>query len=489
MNDETFPLEPDRETRERWLAAVSDFVQDHLDALEGGSAVGTVGAAGNRVGADVSAGVPEKPLPGGIDEALERLGRAVGASLNTAGPGYLAYIPGGGIHAAALADFWADATNRFTGLTAAAPALVRLEWDVLTWLCSEFGLGEGARGLLTSGGSLATLSAVATAREAKLGEGFDLRQAVAYTSTQAHHCIARSLRLAGFPRESLRLIRVDERLRMRAEDLAEQIEEDRARGLEPFLVAAASGTTNTGAIDPLPAIAEVCESERLWFHVDGAYGGAFMLCDEGRRRLAGAERADSVVIDPHKGLFLPYGTGCLLVRDGEALRAAHAEGAAYLQDFDAWEREGEAPNPTDHGPELSRDYRGLRLWLPLMLHGARAFREQLAEKLELAERIDAGLERLIAGGAPLEFVDRAQLSISSFRLRRTAGESLADWNRRNASLLARINARGRVYLSSTTTPTPEGQAFTLRTCVLSFRTHARHCDAFLEDLALSLEEP
>jgi aromatic-L-amino-acid decarboxylase len=481
------PLEPDRKTRERWLEAASGFVQAHLDALEEGAAVGTVGSAGNRIGAEVSVGIPEEALAGGIDEVLERLGRAVGASLNTAGPGYLAYIPGGGIHAAAIADYWSNSTNRFTGLTAAAPALARLEWDVLAWLCGEFGLDDGARGLLTSGGSLATLSAIATAREARLEEGADLRQAVVYTSTQAHHCVSKSLRLAGFPRESLRLIRVDERFRMIAGDLAEQVEEDRARGLEPFLVVAASGTTNTGAVDPLPAIAEICESERLWFHVDGAYGGAFVLCEEGRRRLAGIERADSVVIDPHKGLFLPYGTGCLLVRDGEALHAAHAGGASYLQDFDAWEREGEAPNPTDHGPELSRDYRGLRLWLPLMLHGAQAFRDQLAEKLALAARIDEGLDRLIAAGAGLEFVDRAQLSISSFRLSREDGESLSDWNARNAALLARINARARVYLSSTTTPTREGEAFTLRTCVLSFRTHARHVDRFLEDLSASLE--
>ncbi len=488
MSDETHPLEPDRKTRERWLAAVSTFVQSHLDGLTDGPSVGTVGSAGNRIGEEISAGVPDEPLPGGIDEALQRLGRAVDASLNTAGPGYLAYIPGGGIHAAALADFWSDSTNRFTGFTAAAPALARLEWDVLSWLCEEFGFGPSARGLLTSGGSLATLSAIATARESKLGEGSDLRRAVVYSSTQAHHCVAKSLRLAGFPRESLRLIPVDERFRLDPTALRTAIAEDRAAGREPFLVVAASGTTNTGAIDPLEAVADTCEAEGLWFHVDGAYGGAFVLCEQGRRRLAGIERADSIVIDPHKGLFLPYGTGCLLVRDGEALRAAHVGGAAYLQDFDAWEREGEAPNPTDHGPELSRDYRGLRLWLPLMLHGARAFREQLTEKLELAERIDAGIDRLIESGAELEFVDRAQLSISSFRLTRREGEDLETWNARNAALLARINERRRVYLSSTSLPVDEGEAFTLRTCVLSFRTHALHCDRFLEDLAASLEE-
>jgi aromatic-L-amino-acid decarboxylase len=485
---ERHPLEPDRATRERWLEAVSGFVQQHLDGLEDAPAVGVVGTPGNRIGAEVSVGVQEEPLAGGIDEALERLGRAVDASLNTAGPGYLAYIPGGGIHAAALADYWANSTNRFTGLTAAAPGLARLEWDVLAWLAQEFGYGEAARGLLTSGGSLGSFSAIVTAREDKLGEGADLREAVAYTSTQAHHCVLKCLRLAGFPRETLRLVPVDERRRMDASALDAMIAEDRAAGRRPFLVVAAAGTTNTGAVDPLPAIADTCEGEGLWLHVDGAYGGAFVLCDEGRARLAGIERADSIVMDPHKGMFLPYGTGCLLVRDGDALHRAHVEGAAYLQDFDAWEREGEAPSPTEHGPELSRDYRGLRLWLPLALHGARAFRDQAAEKLELAERIDAGLAALAEQGAPLEIVDRAQLSISSFRLRRGEGETLGDWNARNAALMAGVNSRKRVYITSTALPVEDGEAFTLRTCVLSFRTHALHCDRFLEDLAAALED-
>src|SRR5690606_27953516 len=127
-----------------------------------------------------------------------------------------------------------------------------------------------------------------------------------------------------------------------------------------------------------------CDEHGLWHHVDAAYGGAFVLCDEGRRLLAGIERADSITFDPHKGLFLPYGTGCLLVRDGMALFRAHATRASYLQDFDAFDRSEEPPSPSDFGPELSRDFRGLRVWLPLQLHGAAAFRAAVAEKLELA---------------------------------------------------------------------------------------------------------
>jgi aromatic-L-amino-acid decarboxylase len=221
-------------------------------------------------------------------------------------------------------------------------------------------------------------------------------------------------------------------------------------------------------------------------HVDAAYGGAFVLCDAGRQRLAGIEQADSITFDPHKGMFLPYGTGCLLVRDGAQLRRAHAEGADYLQDFEAMDRAGEPPSPAEYGPELSRDYRGLRLWLPLMLHGARAFRDALTEKLALAERLHAALQALTAAGAPLEIVASPQLSVVPFRLRRGPGESLATWNARSAALLQAINARQRVYLSSTALPVADGLAFTLRACVLSFRTHARHVEACVDDVERAL---
>jgi aromatic-L-amino-acid decarboxylase len=252
-------------------------------------------------------------------------------------------------------------------------------------------------------------------------------------------------------------------------------------------VIASAGTTNTGAVDPLPALADLSLAERLFLHVDAAYGGAFVLCDEGRKRLAGIERADSITFDPHKGLFLPYGTGCLLVRDGHHLRRAHHLGAEYLQDLDdrdpslSW-------SPAELGPELSRDFRGLRLWLPLVLHGARAFRDALTEKLALADRFVEGLDALVAAGAPIEIVARPQLSLVAFRLARRPAEPLADYDRRNMAFLAAINGKNRVHLSSTLLPVPGGHAFTLRVCVLSFRSHARHVDWCLEDVASATAE-
>ena len=484
MADPADPLEPPRDVQERWLAQLARFTHDHLAALETAPAVGAHGADAADVVDAVSRPIAEEPLAGGMDEIVALLDRAVAASLNTAGPGYLAYIPGGGIYAAALADFVADGVNRYTGLPQPAPALFRLEQDVLEWLCAAFGYGPDARAVLTPGGSLANLGAVVTARHARFGEGGNFEGATVYTSTQAHHSIAKAVRLAGIPTANVRAVPTDGIHRMRADALEAQIAADQRNGRQPFLIIASAGTTNTGAVDPLPAIADVAARRGAWLHVDGAYGGAFVLCAAGRERLAGIERADSIAFDPHKGMFLPYGTGCLLVKDGLALHRAHHLAAEYLQDLTGGETHV-SWSPSELGPELSRDFRGLRLWLPLMLHGARAFRDALAEKLALADHFVAGLDALVAGGARIEIVARPQLSLVAFRLARAAGEPLAEWNRRNAAWMAAINARERVFLSSTLLESPEGMVFTLRVCVLSFRTHRRHLDRCLEDLLVA----
>jgi aromatic-L-amino-acid decarboxylase len=475
------PLDAPRDTRERWLSAFSTFVLDHLARLSEAPASGPLGQDAERVAEQVSRPIGENPLVGGVDEAIQLLGQAAAASLNTAGPGYLAYIPSGGIFAAAVADLVSGSLNRYTGLAATAPALHRLERDVLSWLCSEFGYGPDARAVLTSGGSLANLGAVVAARHHHLGESGRFDRAVVYTSAQAHHSVAKAARLAGIPSTNVHSLEVDSEYRLRVDAFAAGVQDDRRRGMQPFMLVAAGGTTNTGAVDPLPALADFCQRESLWLHVDAAYGGAFVLCPEGRKRLSGIERADSISFDPHKGLFLPYGTGCLLVRDGRRLQAAHHLSGDYLQDLAS--SAGVSWCPAELGLELSRDYRGLRLWLPLMLHGAHAFRAALTEKLELAGRFVAGLERLRGQKLPIEIVARPQLSLTAFRLAPRPGEDLAERNRRNAAWLGAVNARQHVRLSSTLLPTSGGLAFTLRVCVLNFRTHAAQIDRCLEDLA------
>lgn len=485
---DTGALEPDAATRSAWLREVGDHVLELLRTIPDRPAGGRVGVDGHQLAARHRADIDERPLAGGLARALELVGASMDAALETAGPGYLAYVPGGGLYAAALADLLADVGNRFTGYSMAAPGWVRLEQDVLDWLAREFGYGDAARGLLTSGSSMANFTALVSARHHHFGDTGDYSRALVYTSTQAHHSIAKALRMAGIPVANLRSVAVDELFRMDVDDLRARIEADRHRGLRPFCVIAAAGTTNTGAIDPLPEIAALCRREDLWLHVDGAYGGGFVLAPSGRPRLAGIAEADSLCFDPHKAMFLPYGTGCLLVRDGARLAAAHMGDADYLRDFarDSSRNGGETPSPAHLGPELSRPFRGLRLWLPLMLHGAQAFRDALEEKLALAQLCCTGIERRIASGRPLELVARPQLSTVAFRLRRNVDEPLAAWNQRNVRLLEGINARNRAYLSSTLLPVSDGDAVTLRVCVMSFRTHRERIEALLEDLDSAL---
>ena len=351
-----------------------------------------------------AAAPPEEP--GSVSEVLKP-GSSEGAAkaYDTAGPGYLAYIPGGGLFTSAIADLIADVTNRFVNMAAPAPSFAAIEASVLRWLCGEFDLPEGALGILTSGGSLANFSAVVTARHDKLPENF--LDGTIYASEHVHHSIQKAARLAGFPERAIRLVPTDADLKMEPQALAEMVRADRDGNLTPFMVVTSAGTTNTGTIDPLDDVADVAGNEGLWLHVDAAYGGFFQLTERGRERFRGIERADSITLDPHKGMFLPYGLGCLLVRDAAKLRAAHQVGAHYLQDLGA---EGDVPNFADLSPELSRDFRGLRIWLPLQLHGVAAWRAALDEKLDLAELSFEGLR----SSPGLEVPWRPELSIVAF---------------------------------------------------------------------------
>jgi aromatic-L-amino-acid decarboxylase len=261
------------------------------------------------------------------------------------------------------------------------------------------------------------------------------------------------------------VVPVTPELRMDVEALQRLVKEDRDGGRKPFLVVASAGTTNTGAIDPLGAIGDVCETDDLWLHADAAYGGFFALTARGRARLAGIERADSITLDPHKTLFLPYGTGLLIVREGERLRQAHRAKGDYLQDLAP---EGDIPNFTDYSPELSRDFRGFRVWLPLKLHGISAFRTALDEKLDLTEVLYDALRATEGFDVPW----RPELTVVPFRYLPAAGDADAF----NQRLLERINASKRIFLSSTRL----NGDFWLRACIVSHRTHRDRVDEAIE---------
>lgn len=389
-------------------------------------------------------------------------------SFNTASPGYLAYVPGGGVFPGALADLIAAGVNRYTGVWPTAPALVQLEANVLDWLRDWMQLPAGTRGLFTTGGSMANFAAIVCARERKLGT--ELRRGTLYLSTETHHSVGKSAKLAGILADRVRVIAVDDAFRMRVDLLEQAIASDRAAGLAPFLVVSSAGTTNTGAVDPLPAIAALCRREGLWHHVDGAYGASFHLCPELRPLLAGLPEADSLTLDPHKGLFIPYGTGCVLVRDGEALRAAHAETASYMPE----NQDDEFYDPHQYGPDLSRDYPGLRVWLAFKLYGAARYRAALAEKralaLDAAKRI-AALPHVVMDAPP-------QLSLFAFHLE-WPGSTPAEQDAATRELLERVTRRGKVFI----TGCRAGGRFLARVCVLSFRTRELHVDTCVEQIA------
>ena len=464
-------LELTGESLRRLLDAAAARVVAHVDSLPRQPSADVEGAT--ALARSLIEPLPETGTPAGelLDLLFERV---IPKSFNTAGPGYLAYIPGGGLPQSAVADLVSDATNRYVGVFAAAPGLAQLEANVVRWLCDIAGLPEPARGILTSGGSLATFSALVAARRDRLPD--DFLSGTIYVSDQTHHAVRKAAILAGFPEDRVREIPVDAGFRIRVDALESAIAADREDGRTPFLLVANAGTTNTGAVDDLPALAAIAARERLWFHVDAAYGGFFLLTDEGRRILRGIERADSIVLDPHKGLFLPYGTGALLVRDGETLRRAHGLSAEYMPSMQ------EDTDLTDFNllsPELSRDFRGLRIWLPVRMHGIAPFRRNLEEKLALA-RWAAGKLREMPG---IEIVAEPQLSILAFRRVRAGADGPA-LDRENRRLLERINARKRVYLTGTVV----GGRFAIRICVLSFRTHRDRMEMALDDIRAAMRE-
>ncbi|SFQ96304.1 aromatic-L-amino-acid decarboxylase [Lentzea waywayandensis] len=438
-------LQPDRETRAEWTKTVTAFVEDFIEGLEAAPA----SSPGTAL-------LPPPPAetPGELADLLARFGDAASQAVETAGPRYLAYFPAGGLYSSVLAEFLAQATNRYTGVASTAPALVALEHSVIRWLCAEFGLPAGSGGIFTTGASLATLSAVHTARQDRLG-AHDPNGTI-YVTPHTHHCVAKAAHITGFPPERIRVVPTDAALRMDVARAQAMIAEDRANGLHPFLIIGTAGATSTGIVDPLDDVAALAERESLWFHVDGAYGGAFQLTERGRAILTGIDRADSIAWDPHKSLFLPYGTGVLLVRSEAKLRAAHVADGDYLQDLDHGTG---LPDYADLGPELTREFRGLRVWLPLHLHGVAAFREAIDEKHDLADHLRAELKK-IDGVEVLP----SDLTVVVFRS--------AD----SEQLLKRLNESGRFFLSSTRL----GGRFTLRICVLSHRTHREHVDEVIE---------
>lgn len=383
--------------------------------------------------------------------------------------GHCAYIPGGGLYHSALGDFLAGISNKYAGVFFSAPGAVRMENQLVRWVADLVAFPDTAGGHIASGGSIANLTAITTARDAHNLRGADYSRSVVYLTTQAHHCIDKALRIAGMNEAIKRFVPMDERWRMRSDALTEAIDKDRASGLKPWLVIASAGTTDTGAVDPLADIARIAHDAGCWYHVDAAYGGFFLLTKHGRQIMQGIELADSVVLDPHKSLFVPYGSGIVIARDVQKLAASNVYDAAYMQDaIDS----GDEYSPADLSPELTKHFRGVRMWLPLKVVGTKPFAAALEEKLLLAHYFR---DEVAALG--YEVGPEPDLTVVTFRWN-PSGLSLEEVNAINAEVVARMRRDGRVFLSSTML---DGR-YTIRFVSLQFRTHKRTVDLAIQML-------
>ncbi|HRO84720.1 MAG TPA: aminotransferase class V-fold PLP-dependent enzyme [Niabella sp.] len=391
--------------------------------------------------------------PHQLSEIIDLYQREVaGTGINAAAGTHLGYIPGGGVFTAALADFMAAVTNPYAGVYYASPGAVAIENEAINWLKSVFSYPKSSVGNLTSGGSVSTLIAFTAARDKHQVKNERIPKHVVYLSDQVHHSTQKALRIIGLEDVVIRHVALDDYFRMKPDSLESIIQKDIAEGLIPFLVVATAGTTDTGAVDPLNEIADVAEKYKMWFHVDAAYGGFFILTSK-KDLFAGIERTDSIIVDPHKSMFLPYGLGAVLIKDKKAaLHSNHYE-ANYMQDAAG---DDLVKSPSNLSPELTRHFRGLRLWLPLQIHGIEPFITCLEEKLLLVKYFRNRLADLgfCLGPEP-------DLSVSYFWY-----PFETDADEKNKKLMDEIHADGDVFLSSSII----NNRFVIRIAILSFRT-------------------
>ncbi|MBA2707927.1 MAG: aminotransferase class V-fold PLP-dependent enzyme [Gemmatimonadaceae bacterium] len=470
------PLDLDHATMRRLGHRVADVVAEHLATIRSEPVI----AGATRASLNDALGSPAPASPRDFEELLAVLRSSVFPfHAREPHPGFLAYVPSCPTFPAVLGDWLATGYNFFAGVWPVASGPNQLEMVVLEWFRDWMGLPQGSSGLLTTGGSAANLTALVAARHAAVEAGADIRRLIVYTSEQAHSSVVRAAWIAGISRGNVRMIEMDERFRMRPEALANAITEDRKDGSVPFVVVASAGTTNTGSVDPLHEIADLCGAERLWLHVDAAYAGFAALTDDGKRLLRGIERADSLTLDPHKWLFVPFECGCLMVRDTRVLESAFRIMPEYLRDVEPGE---EDVNFADRGEQLTRYSRALKVWLSVSYFGTDAISAAIGDAMERARL----LQSLIEGSSNFELLCPAQFGIVCFRVRPGLAASGDDVDALNERINSRVVAEGRFLISSTRL----GGAFSLRMCTLGFRTTTDDIRGLFQSLeaALSAEK-
>ena len=462
LEKESRLLEPGDNTRAHWQTQTNAYAEAFIQGRNTRKAYED--SSDNGLGL-LDSPIEEKPLD--IDKVLNLVEKSIDpAGIELTSSRHFGYIPGGGLYPSALGDFLAAISNKYAGGFFASPGSVRLENQLIRWIADLMDYPETAAGNLTSGGSIAHLIAINAAREAFQLKAKDYHRAVIYVSAQTHHSVLKGLTVAGMREAEIRYLPVDKAYRMQTAQLPAIIENDRKKGLIPFMIVATAGTTEVGSIDELDTIADVCEHNKVWFHVDAAYGGFYILCEEVAAKLKGIERSDSFVIDPHKGLFLPYGSGAVIVKDRRHILAANNYHANYMQDA----LQDEELDPASLSPELSKHFRGLRMWMPLKLFGLKPFRAALTEKVVLARYFYKHIQQ-IPGFEVGPFPD---ISVVLFRYVPEEG----DVNEYNRVLVKALLKDGRIYISTTTI---EGNYY-LRLAVCVYRTHLEDVDLCLQIL-------
>jgi aromatic-L-amino-acid decarboxylase len=467
-------LELDDATMRHMGRRIADLVVDHLGSLRDQPAQQSLSRHDTE---SLLAGPP--PMDGRDFEILIAFlhERVFPYHAREPHPHFMGYIPSSPTFPAVLGDWLAAGYNFFAGVWSVASGPNQIELTVLDWFRSWLGMPAGTSGLLTSGGSTATLTAVVAARHAADPSGVNTHRLTLYTSEQAHSSVQRAAWIAGIPRANVRPVATDENYRLRDEALRKAIAEDRAGGLSPFLVVASAGTTNTGAVDPLNAIADLCSAERLWMHVDAAYAGFAALTPQGAAALDGLGRADSVTLDPHKWLFVPFECGCLLAREPRKLEEAFSVHPEYLTDVRARDQD---VNFADYGEQLTRSSHALKIWLSLQYFGVSQIREAIARGIRRAEYA----ERLFAAHPDFEILSPAQFGVVCFRARPADIDDPAALDALNERVNARVNATGRFLISSTKL---RGR-FSLRLCTHVHRMTEADIDEVHEAIVQALRE-
>ena len=461
-------LEPSADEIREWADSVIEFMTDYLGGLRDRPVYRHTSSREIRSGLD-----SKLPIKGTDIDSLLKVFRdtIVPFSRQNAHPRMFGYVQSPGTPIGAFADLLASTLNANLTIWRSAPAPVELERLTIDWIRQILGFNPEAGGLFVSGGSMANLAALAAARQRKYDSLGRLRM---YASSATHFSITKAAALLGIGRENVQHVAVDERFRMRADDLVAKITADLEAGYVPFCVVGNAGTVDTGAVDPLREIREVANRFHLWMHVDGSYGAFAILAQPARKLFAGMEQADSIALDPHKWLYLPVDVGCVIYRNPEIARVTFAHEAEYTRMFG--EEADEAFVCWDYGPELSRRFRALKVWMLLKGVGLDRLGEAIESNLACARH----LESMVQASVDFEMVAPVELSIFCFRhvpaqLKNQPPEAIDAFNER---LLVALQRGGSSYLSNAT----PGGRFALRGCVLNYRTTLRDMEILLDDL-------